>query len=292
MLGHQLWGKILTRLFKFKSIGMWGVLGLIFYSTLCFGQTDPNDPSSPNYKGKKQVYQKKYSASLGASMGRGFDEFSESFGAYSFSGSYALGKTSITLNADYSHPLDGDTDDVRPWRMSDLELVWNLSALKPLEVGGKNINLVPRLTYRIPNSATSRYASSYGSVVGTLISSLNVGRFSFILSPRLTLSYHEYETADQAGFVKNTPFAAALVGTVRATVIKDVYLSGTLFVHNGWTYDFDVVPVTGVSSNIYYQATPTLGLMAYMTWRDRVYSNNSLFDDETSSMGLGVITNF
>lgn len=285
-------GASLTQINKFKSIGLLGVLGLLFFSSLCYGQTDPNDPASPNYKGKKQVYVKKFFASVGASAGRGFDEFSESYGFYSFSGSYAFGKSSVTLNADYSHPLDGDTDDTRVWRMSDLEVVWNAPAFKPLTVGVKNISLVPRLTYRIPNSETSRYAGSYGSVVGNLISVLNMGRFSFILSPRLTLSYHEFETADAAGFTKNSPVSVALVGTVRATVIKNLYLSGTVFAHQGWTYDLSTVPVTGMSSNIYYQATPTMGLTAFVSWRDRVYSNNSLFDDETSSMGLGVIASF
>jgi hypothetical protein len=261
-------------------------------SALCFGQADPNDPASPNYRGKKSVYQKKYFATVAASMGRGFDEFSESFGAYSFSGSYALGKSSITLNMDYTHPLDGDTDDSNPWRFDDVELVWNAPAFEPLNIGGRKVNLVPRVTYRAPISGTSQSAHSYGTVIGTLIGVMNVGRYAFILSPRINLSYHEFDTADEVGNIKNAPVAASLVGAIRVSVIKNLFFTASAFAHNGWAYDGSPVPVNGVSSNLFYQATPKVGLTAFIGWRDRVYSNNSLFDDETSNMGLGLITNF
>lgn len=225
-------------------------------------------------------------------MGTGFDQFSESFGAYSFSGSYAIGSSSFTLNAEYLHPLDGDTDDTNSWRFDDIDLVWNAPALKPITIGSQNINLAPRLTYRAPISGTSQNARSYGTLIGTLIGVTNVGRFSFILSPRVNLSYHEFETADEIGEVKNSPVAASLVGAIRVTILRNLFLTGTAFYHHGWAYDFSSIPVNGASTNIYYQATPKVGLTAFASWRDRVYTNNSAFDDDASTMGLGVITNF
>ncbi len=254
--------------------------------------TDPNDPTSPNYKGKLKTYEKKFSGSAGISFGTGFDEFSESFGIYNFSGNYALGASSITINAEYAHPLDGDAENERRWEFEDLDIVWNAPAFKPVEISGQKINLVPRLNYRAPISGTSQDASTYGTITGTLIGSTNVGRFTFILSPRLALSHFEFETADQDGFVKNVPVAAIMVGAIRMTVIKNLFLTTSAFYYGGWDYDGNSVPVNGVSGNLYYQLNPKVGLTAFAGWRDRVFSNNSLFDSETSSMGLGVITNF
>lgn len=266
---------------------------LLLASFNTFAQsTDPNDPTSPNYKGKLKTYEKKFSGSAGISFGTGFDEFSESFGVYNFSGNYALGKSSITVNAEYAHPLDGDAENRRRWMFEDLDIVWNAPAFKPVEISGQKINLVPRLNYRAPISGTSRDASSYGSLTATLIGSTNWGRFTFILSPRLTVSHFEFETADQDGFVKNVPVAAIMVGAIRMTVIKNLYLTTSAFYYGGWDYSSNSVPVNGVSGNLYYQLNQKVGLTAFAGWRDRVFSNNSLFDDETSSMGLGVITSF
>ncbi len=274
-----------------KQITLASFLLLSFQSA--FSQsTDPNDPTSPNYKGKSKAYVKKFSGSAGMSFGTGFNVLSESFGNYNFSGNYSLGKSSITLNAEYNHPLDGNTDDIRQWQFEDLEVVWNAPSLNPVTIKGQVINFAPRLSYRAPVSQTSQYSSTYGALTQTLIASTNLGRFTFIFSPRVTLSYHQFETADKDGFTKNIPFAAILAGAIRATVIKNVYLTVSGFYYNGWDYDSNSVPVNGASGNIYYQVNPKLGLTAFAGWRDRVFTNNALFDSQTSSMGLGVITSF
>ncbi len=275
-----------------KLLGIVTIAIFSLSTAICFGQADPNNPTSPNYRGKSSGPQKKYFATLGASMGRGFDEFAESVGTYNFSGSYVAGDSSFTLNADYIHPLDGDTDDTQPWRFEDVEIVWNAPALNPIKVADRSINLVPRLTYRAPVSGTSRAANSFGSLEGNLIALMNVGRFAFILSPRISLSYHEFETADEAGEIKNVPVAATLVTAVRMSVINNLFFTVSAFAQHGWDYDFGSAPVNGAASNLYYQVTPKWGLQAFVSWRDRVYTNNSLFDDETSELGLGLIANF
>ncbi len=276
----------------FKLLSIFCFFSIVLLSTFGFAQTDPNDPTSPNYRGKSKTYQKKYFASFGATVGQGFDEFSEAFGVYSFSGSYALDKSSITTNIEYSNPLDGDTADVAPWRFEDVEFVWNAPSLKPIILGGKTVTFSPRVIYRAPVSDTARNAFSYGTLIGTLIGSLSEGRFTFIVSPSINLSYHEFDTANKAGTIKNIPLAGSIAATVRVTLVKNLFLTGSAFFYNGWDYDFNQIPVNGASSNIYYQVNPKLGLTAYVSWRDRVLTNNSLFDDETSNMGLGFITNF
>lgn len=268
------------------------LLTFLFVTQVNAQSADPNDPTSPNYKGKLKTYEKKFSGSAGISFGTGFDEFSESFGVYNFSGNYALGTSSITVNAEYSHPLDGDTENARRWAFEDLDIVWNAPALKPLEVRGQKINLVPRINYRAPISTTSIDASSYGAITTTLIGSTNMGRFTFILSPRLTFSHFGFETADKNGFEKNVPFAATMVGAIRMTVLKNLFLTTSAFYYSGWDYSSNSVPISGASGNIYYQLNQKVGLTAFAGWRDRVFTNNSLFDDDTSNMGLGVITSF
>jgi hypothetical protein len=265
----------------------------MFISSISYGQYDPNNPASPNYKGKTTaVYQKKFFATVGTAFGRGLDQYSEAYGNYSFSGSYSLSKSSLTVNLDYSHPLDGDTDNTDQWRFEDIDFVWNAPALKPLNIRGQSINLIPRYTYRAPLSKVSQNSTTYGSLISTLIVMTNVGRFAFILSPQLSLSYHQYQTRDVAGSVKNVPVALSMAGTIRALVIKNLYLTGSYFYYQGFDYDLGSVPVNGLSSSLYYQATPKVGLTAFTSWRDRVYSNNSLFDGDTSSVGLGMIASF
>lgn len=267
-----------------------------FMATSAFAQTDPNDPSSPNYRGKNKVYTRKFTGAAGAAFGRGLDQYDEAFGSYSFSGNYALNRSSITVNLGYKNPLDGDTDNRRDagqgWMFEDVGIVWNAPLMNPIVISGQSISLAPRLSYRAPVSFASRDAGSYGSVTGALIGSTSVDRFTFILSPRATVSYHDYETRDVAGFVKNRPFGLTLVSSIRALVIKNLYLSGTGFLYNAWDYNFGAQAATGLSSNVYYQASKNIGLTAYITWSDLTRSNNVLFDDDRSEMGLGLISTF
>lgn len=270
------------------------ILFLVLFLTshlVAFGQADPTDPSSPNYRGANAVVDK-FTGTLGATVGQGYDEFSEAFGIYTFSGNYILDTGSLTLNAEYTHPLDGDTDNLNNWQLEDLEIVYNAPSLKPVEFGARKINLRPRYALFAPTSNASSKAGLRVRAVASLIEYTSISRFTFILSQSLSLSRHQFETVDQSGTIKNTPVSLSLAASIRATLIKNLMLTGTAFVVNSWAYDADYIPLTGLSSNLYYQATPTVGLTAFVSWRDRVLTNNSVFDDDASRMGLGIVKSF
>lgn len=254
---------------------------------------DPNDPSSPNYKKSvtKQV-KDRWMFSVMGQTGRAMQEFSETYMYYAVTGTYLLDKGSLTFTADYSHPLDLDTPDKDPWELGDPSVTYNSPSLFGFKFLGQDVNVVSRVSYLAPVSSTSQDTSSYGMLVGTLNAVASTGRFTFIASPSLLLSYHGYETADEFGFSPNYPVMARLGGTVRAQIWKNLSATATGYMQNAWAYQGQSILIQGMSSNLIYQVRPDTTLLAFVSWRDRMVTTNSLFDDDTVQTGLGLIYMF
>lgn len=269
------------------------LLLLISFWSLVAVASDPNDPTSPNYrKSLEKVVKDRWSFSVLAQAGRAMQEFSEAYAYYEASATYLLDEGSLTLSAGYSHPTDFDTANRDPWEWSDPSITYSSPVIYKFAVGESQFNVNSRVSYLAPVSGTSRNARSYGMMLGTLNAITSYGRFTFIASPTLFLGYHQYETADVFGYVRNSPVSLRLMGTVRAQIWKG--LSGTFsgFVMNSWDYSADSRATQGVSSNIIYQVNNKFSVMAYASWRDRVITNNSLFDDDTVQTGLGAFYMF
>lgn len=262
-------------------------------SVTTYAQGDPNDPTSPNYKKNlKSVVTDRWSLSVMAQAGRAMQEFSESYAYYAASATYMLDKGSLTLNADYSHPVDGVTDDTRPWRFGDPSITYNSPMLFDFNIFKQKFNVMSRISYLAPASEASRNSSSYGFLIGTMNAVSSFGRFTLILSPSVFLSYHEYETADVFGFTPNSPLAVRGAATLRAQIIRDVSMTLTGFLHNFWDYESRSKLIQGVSSNLIYQVNTDLSVNAFVSYRDRIVTNNSLFDDDTVQTGFGIIYTF
>ena len=255
--------------------------------------SDPNDPTSPNYrKSIEKVVKDRWSLSVMTQAGRAMQEFSETYVYYAASATYLLDKGSLTFSADYIHPLDLDTANKDPWELGDPSLTYTSPLLFGFSVGKSKFNVSSRVTYLAPVSGTSRNASSFGMVAGTLNAVTSKGRFTFIAAPTLFLSYHRYETADVFGYNRNNPVSLRLMGTVRAQVWKEISATLSGFVMNSWDYSGTARLIQGLSSNVIYQINPQFSVLAFASWRDRVITTNSLFDDDTVQTGLGAIYMF
>lgn len=283
---------------KGLSLGMKILKGLIYFlmvSTLPAAAlaSDPNDPTSPNYrKSLEKVVKDRWALSMMAQAGRAMQEFSETYVYYAATASYLLDEGSLTFSADYIHPLDLDTANKDPWELGDPSVTYNSPMLFNFSLGNTKVNVLSRLSYLAPVSGTSRNTSSYGMVIGTLNAIASKGRFTFIASPSLLLSYHQYETADVFGYSPNSPVSARMTGTIRGQVSRGLSATVSGFIMNSWDYNGTGRLIQGVSSNLIYQVNKDFSVLAFASWRDRVITTNSLFDDDTVQTGLGAIYMF
>lgn len=261
---------------------------MIVCSFLCadfaLAQNDPYDPNSPNYVGKvkskeKQSFWSKLNGSFGLTFFDGIKEGGEQGLIYdALVGFKVSEKARGSISMSYSHPTDLDAERPDRWEWEDLSLrlirpsLWVSSSKKD------RVNFYG--TLRLPTSGTSQDASLYSSLSLRAQYTHSFRKFIFSLSPTLVLAYHEYETADKIGFIKNSPLGLNLGASLRyqATSKLGANLSTSLYEYVD--YDFNDYAVQTVAVSTDYALTSKTYLSAGIRWRDRVVTNNSLFDED------------
>lgn len=261
-----------------------GVVALV--SMGAFAQSDPYDPSSPNYVGNKaKVKLPKWNANIEASLLRGFDKLSEEAAYYQALVGYSFSKSlkgNVMLG--YSHPLDGDAENPDRWQLEDVRLQLTNPSIWKSESKAQNLSLVGSLS--LPTSTTSQNAGQiFSSSIGARFSH-RWSKFTFLASPRLVASWHQYETRDQDGYVKNSPLGLSFGLTLRYAVSRKAALLTGASLYSAFDYDFGNKNVQTVFGAVQYTLTKKSYLVLSARWRDRILSNNSLFDDDASMASL------
>ncbi len=254
--------------------------------TAAVAQTDPYDPSSPNYVGNKsKVKAPKINTYLSATAFRGLDKLAKPGAYYASTFGLKVGKTLRgALTVGYSHPFDLNADNPDRWEFEDVSLrlvnptYWKSASKK------QNLSLIGAL--QLPTSGTSRNSGLISRVSLTGRYTYRVRRFTFSLSPRVVGAYHRYETADESGFQKNSPLGASFGGAVRWGISRKWGLVGSASLYTLFDYDFDSRSIQSVSGSVQYSVNRKMSLSLSSSWRDRVITNNSLFDDAASSVSF------
>lgn len=271
----------------FKLLAATGVV--LCMGSLAFAQADPYDPSSPNYVGNKaKVKRPKYNASISASAFRGLDEFAEE-GAYyeGVIGTYLNKNLRGDVTVGYSHPLDLDAERTDRWELEDVTLRLLRPSIWKSDSKAQNLSLIGAM--RLPTSGTSQDSGLYSSAAVTAQYTYRLKRFTFAAAPRLGLSLHEFETTDEAGFLKNSPVSLGVGGSVRYGITSKLGVVAAARITNLWDYDFNSRNVQTVAGSVQYAVNKKVFLVLSGRWRDRVITNNSLFDDDASSVALTMV---
>ena len=257
-------------------------------------QADPYDPSSPNYVGNRTKVQiPKYNATLSATAFRSLDTSGEDVFGGETGASYELliGRYfNKNLRGDitfgYSHPFDLDAERPDRWELEDV----SLRLLKPSiwKSDSKNQNLALIGSLRLPTSGTSQDASLYSQARLTAQYTYRYKKWTLAATPTLSLAYHEFETADETGFLKNSPVGLTLGGSVRYGFTRKLGFVGAASVTNLFDYDFNSRTVQSVSGSLQYLVNKKTFVAIVARWRDLTVTNNALFDDSASLVGLNV----
>ncbi len=232
----------------------------------------------------------KLNASLSVSAMRGFDEFSEE-------SAYYAGVVGVDVNENlradmsigYSHPFDFNASRTDRWEIEDVLLRLSRSSVWENDSKSQNISLIGSMS--LPTSGTSRDASLYSQVSVTARYVLNYKKLSFVAAPTIVGALHEFDTADESGFRKNSPLGISLGGSVRYGVTSKLGLVFGASMYSMFDYGFNNRNIQAVSGAVEYLVNKRVSLSLSSRWRSRVITNNSLFDDDASLVALGLIYN-
>lgn len=280
---------ILSSRGKFLVKAAGGILCALTLSIQAFAQLDPYDPSSPNYVGNKVAAKKNTSlirfstASLSTFAGRSFDEFAETGIFYSGTVGFRVGKKwSSDVTVDYSHPLDLDAERPDRWELEDI----TLRAVRPniWKSKSKRAYSSLQLALSLPTSGTSQDSSLQASFSASAPTAIRANKFTFILTPTLVVARHRFDTADVFGFEKNSPIGAAASGAVRYSITRKLAVLGSASIYTFWDYDGRNKNIQTLRASAQYAISKHwFGTFGYR-WRDRVVTNNSVFDDDATLM--------
>lgn len=241
--------------------------------------------SSTSNKNSVKIKKSKYTASISASAVRGLDEFSEESAAYEGSVGMKINKDwSAGLTVGYSHPFDFDAERTDRWELEDVEL--SASRVSIWKSDSKKGNLSLGALILLPTSGTSSDSGMYSKVSVWTSYTHKVGRFTFGVTPQLVGAYHQFETTSESGFIKNSPLAVALGTSVGFKISKKWSLGAGAKVYSYFDYDFNNKNLQIFSGSLGYKATKKISLSLATAWRSRVITNNSLFDDDASSVSF------
>jgi hypothetical protein len=254
-----------------------------------FAQADPYDPSSPNYVGNKaKVKRPRFNASISASAFRSFDEFAEE-GAYyeGIVGMYINDNLRSDVTVGYSHPFDLDAERTDRWELEDITLRLLRPSYWKSDSKSQNLAFIGSLT--LPTSGTSQDASLYSRLRFTAQYTYRVGRYTFAATPSITAALHEFETADEDGFLRNNPLGVTAGGSVRYAISSKLGVLAAVSIASLFDYDFQNRNVQSISGAVQYALNKKVFLQLSGRWRDRVITNNSLFDDDASQVALTMV---
>jgi hypothetical protein len=278
------WGEGL----RFLTLVAVGVFVLSLGSKGYAQSADPYDPNSPNYVGNKaKIKRPKWSAAVSSTVFQTQDEAAET-GLYydAVVGYYFNKKLRGDVTMGYSHTADFDAENPDQWEFEDISLRLLMPNIWKSKSGGWSSTLITRLD--LPTSNTSLNAGQLSRLRATLQTTTRWKKFTFAIIPTLGLAWHEFETQDRDGFVPNSPLSLSMAATARYAVTRKIGLVAAAGYTSLFDYDFETRNIQVLSGSLQYLVNKKVFTALNFRWRDRVLTNNSLFDDDANLLSFSV----
>lgn len=166
---------------------------------------------------------------------------------------------------------------------------FSLSYTRPKIWSDKYNRLVWSSEISLPTSRVSRRSGMLAEASTTLALRYQPNS-KVIITPSLGAYYSQfsYDTANAMGTLPNVPFG--VYGGLAGSYVFHRYVIASLSYSNNLRYDFfgDWRVVQTAVARLIVNATDTLNLSFGYRWRDRIITNDPLFDDDKSIYIIGV----
>lgn len=248
---------------------------------------------------EQQAYfsRSKWNFVLGTGVYRTLDELSDYYSNYSISGNYqfrpgiffnfSTGYSSIIYQDGGSFLVNNQSASAEKYGLSDLTLGISLPGYLSL----KKINSI--LTFgsdlRLPLSQASRDTSMHASL--TTYAQLRTRlsrRWMSSFTSSLILANYTYDDADVFGYQVNSPLGLSNSIGLNYNFWRNLTAYGSYGLYHRYDYEGYIDNIQTISTGILVPATQKLYINFGYMWRDRVITNDRLFDNNKSYYSLGV----
>lgn len=230
-----------------------------------------------------------WGGSLGFGSSQNQDQFSDAFMSFSADISYQISpKSSFNIQMGYSQPYSSNADVVRHYGITDTSLAYSYDLFAIETDGGNDFSVNGFFDYTVPTSETSRKASLRGAGTFGVSPSYKWSRLILSTSHSLTLNLYEYETADEFGSSYNYPYMLSNGFNFSLQIFDTLSWSSGYSLSHTKNYADTQIDIQSVSTSLSYKISKNYMVAAHYRWRDRLISNNALFDDDTSIVGMNI----
>lgn len=226
-----------------------------------------------------------YSTSLSANMSRGVDELEHTYGNLGLGISYSFTKNlSMSGNISYYNEFTKyEEPGIRGFE--DLLLILNHKTYKS---STGDFSLGTNLTLTLPSSKTSRDASLRFGISGGIVMDKKINnRLNINYTSQAGYLNHEYETMDKSGSAQNPHFIIKNSLALRLKILKSLswFTNGSFVTY--WDYGNSQVDINLIKTQINWKLTSDTSTFLQYSWKNKVVSNYSLFDDENVKIIVG-----
>jgi len=223
---------------------------------------------------------------ISSSLNRGFDEYADYFTTLGASLSYRMTNTLIFRGeAEYQHTFT-EYEERHTDSMEDT--VFSISSPTVYRHYESGFNMDGGVKLRLPTSKVSRRTGLRFASGAGLNLSFPIGRAKLIQSNSYTYYNQQYDTADVAGLEPN-PIHGVGVGlglSLQLTHWLTWSVGGHL--HTLWDLEGDRDQIEIFASSLELQIDQIWSFSMGIQSTNKILSNNSLFDEDTTVLSIGL----
>ena len=231
----------------------------------------------------------KLHGSISTSAFNNQDQYSDGFWSVRAQLSYEL-QDDLQAYMDWAYlsPFTSAEEDVRQFGIRNLSVGLTKDIYGKQFGSGLSFSLLGIGELTAPLSDTAQDAGMRGGVTGGLLTNSVYKKFILSTSHFGIYENYEYETANNLGTEYNNPYWIS-------NGVSLTWLTTRKFnIRGGYSYAYSEnfagtpTPIQSISGAMTFIPTREFALSVFFLWRDRLLTNNDMFDDDTTRTGASI----
>jgi len=231
----------------------------------------------------------RWHGSLSLSSAKNQDQFSNGFMTSRAQLSYdLLSDTEFYADLIYRRPYTNVEEDVRQYGFDDFTLGFSKTLFTNQYENGVSFSTSGFLEGTLPTAETSRKASLYGATSLGAITNTVWKRIIFSTSHGFTLNFYEYETSDTFGSSYNDAYMINNGASLTWRITNQINWTNAYTLYYLKNYANTENYIQAYANSLSYIVDHNFTVSAFFSWKDRIKTNNALFDDDNTYLGAGI----
>jgi len=231
----------------------------------------------------------KLHGSISTSAFNNQDEYSDGFWSVRTQLSYEL-DDDLQAYVDWSYlsPFTSAEEEVRRFGVRNLSVGLTKDLFGKRYGSGLSFSLLGIAEVTAPLSETAQNAGMRGGTAAGLLTNSVYSKFIFSTSHFAIYENYEFETANAEGTEVNNPYWIINGANLTWLTTRKFNIRGGYSYWYSQNFAGTETPIQSISGAMTFIPTRDFAFSIFMLWRDRLITNNDMFDDDTTRTGASI----